>query len=110
LDTILDEAMAREIVDESTNRKWSGLMSCYTCLYSTEILQATLSVLPDPLPRLALDRQLRDTFIATRSQMLASTVSQMVSADTRVLYNEKEGTFKMELLTCLVPGTQSSKS
>jgi hypothetical protein len=100
LDTILDEAMAREIVYGEYEPKMERLdvPAILASIRRRSCRRFPLSVLPDPLPRLALDRQLLRYIYRNAVSNACKYGKPDGLVDTRVLYNEREGTFKMEVI------------
>jgi hypothetical protein len=106
LDTVLDEAMAREIVYGEYEPKMERLdvPAILASIRRRSCRRFPLSVLPDPLPRLALDRQLLRYIYRNAVSNACKYGKPDGLVDTRVLYNEKEGTFKMEVINLPGPG------
>jgi hypothetical protein len=106
LDTILDEAMAREIVHGEYEPKKERLdvPAVLASIRRRSSRRFPLNVVPDPFPRLALDRQLLRYIYRNAVSNACKYGKPDGVIDTRVLYNEKEGTFKMEVINLPGPG------
>jgi hypothetical protein len=106
LDTILDEAMAREIVYGEYEPKMERLdvPAILASIRRRSSLRFPLNVLPNPLPRLAIDRQLLRYIYRNAVSNACKYGEPDGLVDTRVLYNEKEGTFKMKVINLPGPG------
>lgn len=106
LDTILDEAMAREIVygEYVPKKERLDVPAILASIRRRSSGRFPLNVHPDPFPRLALDRQLL-RYIYRNAVSNACKYGKPVGiVDTRVLYNKEENTFKMEVTNLPGPG------